>query len=320
MLQACFFALSGVLPKAQAIEAIKRAVKKTYASKGEQVIAANFAAIDAALSGLEEIAIPLAATALDDTTAQVPADAPAFVRQVTWPIIAGEGDALPVSAMPVDGTFPTGTTRWEKRNIADSIPVWDEVTCIQCGKCAFVCPHAAIRIKAYEPARLATAPPTFKATDYRGGEFEGMKYTIQVAPEDCTGCDLCVEVCPAKNKATGIKALEMRPQRPLRDAERENFEFFLRLPEVDRAAAKHNSVKGSQFLQPLFEFGQSRFKFGHGSTQFRQPPDENRRLSPVSHIAGGHAGDMLAGRDVFRHGRLGSDFGARAQANVSGRA
>jgi pyruvate-ferredoxin/flavodoxin oxidoreductase len=254
VLQACFFALSGVLPKAEAIEAIKRAVKKTYASKGDQVIAANFAAIDAALAGLQEVAVPLAATALDDTTPQVPEEAPTFVRDVTWPIIAGKGDALPVSAMPVDGTFPTGTTRWEKRNIADAIPVWDEVLCIQCGKCAFVCPHAAIRIKSYDPALLSSAPAAFKSTPYRGNEFEGMTYTIQVAAEDCTGCELCVEVCPAKNRTTGIRALEMRPQRPIREQERDNLEFFLRLPEVDRARAKHNSVKGSQFLQPLFEY------------------------------------------------------------------
>jgi pyruvate-ferredoxin/flavodoxin oxidoreductase len=254
VLQACFFALSGVLPREQAIAAIKHAVQKTYAAKGDRVLQANFAAIDAALAGLHELDVPAVVTAPEEPDLALPQAAPSFVRHVTGPMVAGHGDLLPVSALPVDGTFPVGTAQWEKRNIAEFIPVWDDVVCIQCGKCALVCPHAAIRIKAYAPGMLRAAPPTFKATDYRGQEFDGMKYTIQVAPEDCTGCELCVEVCPARSKATGIKALVMAPQRALRDAERENYEFFLRLPEVDRAAAKHNSVKGSQFLQPLFEY------------------------------------------------------------------
>ena len=156
--------------------------------------------------------------------------------------------------MPVDGTFPVGTSKYEKRNIAADIPVWDAALCIQCNKCTFVCPHAAIRVKAFDAALLGGAPPTFKSVDYRGNEFPGAKYSIQVAPEDCTGCDLCVEVCPAKDKTTGVKALVLSAQAPLRDAERTNFEFFLALPDPDRAAVKPNSVKGSQFLQPLFEF------------------------------------------------------------------
>ncbi len=254
VLQVCFFALAGVLPRDEAIEAIKKAVQKTYASKGEEVVKANFAAIDAALAGLQEVAIPAAVTAADTGHAVVSEAAPVFVQQVIAPQIAGQGDRLPVSAFAADGTFPVGTAQWEKRNIAEDIPVWDEALCIQCNKCMLVCPHAAIRVKTYQPALLAGAPATFKSVDYKGNEFPGMKYTIQVAPEDCTGCELCVEVCPAKSKATGIKALFMQPQRPLRDAERKNFEFFLGLPEVDRAAAKQNSVKGSQFLQPLFEY------------------------------------------------------------------
>jgi pyruvate-ferredoxin/flavodoxin oxidoreductase len=254
VLQACFFALSNVLPREQAIGAIKDAIKKTYGAKGDAVLQANYAAVDHALAGLQEVEVPLRAEGTIEIDTAMPAAAPAFVRDVLGPIIAGRGDSLPVSAMPADGTFPMGTAQWEKRNIAEEIPVWDEVLCIQCNKCALVCPHAAIRVKAYEPALLATAPATYKAVDYKGSEFDGMKYTVQVAPEDCTGCEICVEVCPAKNKTTGVKSLYMAPQRPLRDAERENYAFFLALPEPDRGAIKHNTVKGSQFLQPLFEY------------------------------------------------------------------
>jgi pyruvate-ferredoxin/flavodoxin oxidoreductase len=176
------------------------------------------------------------------------------VKKVTAVMMAGKGDLLPVSAFPVDGTFPTGTTRWEKRNIATEIPVWDEVLCIQCNKCAMVCPHAAIRAKVYEPGRLAEAPSTFKATDYRGADFKASKYTIQVAAEDCTGCTLCVMVCPAKDKSNPRhKAIDMHPQLPLRDAERVNYDFFLGLPEADRSKVRLD-VKGAQLLQPLFEY------------------------------------------------------------------
>jgi pyruvate-ferredoxin/flavodoxin oxidoreductase len=256
VLQACFFELSGVLPHERAIEAIKAAARKTYASKGQPVVDANCAAIDAAIAALEAIEPqPEHESSSDaDEPSVVPDDAPAFVRCVTRAILEGHGDQLPVSALPADGTYPTGTSRWEKRNIADRIPVWDADLCIQCNKCVLVCPHAAIRVKAYPPALLSTAPETFKSMDYKGAEFLGMKYTIQVAPEDCTGCELCAVVCPAKHKQSGTRALEMAAQRPLRKQEATNFEYFLSLPEPNRAASSHGSVKGSQFLQPLFEF------------------------------------------------------------------
>jgi pyruvate-ferredoxin/flavodoxin oxidoreductase len=254
VLQTCFFAVSGVLPRDEAIAAIKGAIRKSYSGKGAEIVAANEAAVDRTLEALHRVEIPedeqTAAAAVPYRHEHVPA----FVRDTILPMIAGHGDQLPVSCLPADGTYPTGTARLEKRNLADEIPVWDTATCIQCGKCAFVCPHAAIRIKAYAPERLTGAPETFKATEYRGREYEGWKYSIQVAPEDCTGCTLCVEVCPAHDRVTKRRALEMAPQRPLREAERENFAFFLDLPEVDRATASHTSVKGSQFLQPLFEF------------------------------------------------------------------
>jgi pyruvate-ferredoxin/flavodoxin oxidoreductase len=185
----------------------------------------------------------------------VPAEAPEFIQKVTSLILIGEGDSLPVSSMPVDGTFPTGTTQWEKRNIATEIPVWDDKVCIQCGKCVMVCPHAVIRSKVYDPVALAGAPPTFKSTAARWPELKTRLYTLQVAPEDCTGCRLCVEVCPAKNKAqTRLKAINMAPLEPLRDQERTNWNFFLQLPDMPREALRHDTVKDVQLLVPLFEF------------------------------------------------------------------
>jgi pyruvate-ferredoxin/flavodoxin oxidoreductase len=254
VLQTCFFALAGVLPRGEAIAAIKRAVKKTYGSKGDAVVQQNFAAIDQALANLHQVTVPAAAPVDGADLHGQREGAPEFVRTVLEPIIENRGDELPVSVFPIDGTYPVGTSRWEKRNLADAIPVWDEGICIQCNKCALVCPHAAIRVKAYPAHHLAAAPPTFRAVDYKGAEYAGMKYTVQVAPEDCTGCELCVEICPARDKKTGDLALAMRPQRPLRADERTNFSFFLDLPEVDRASAKRATVKGCQFLEPLFEF------------------------------------------------------------------
>jgi pyruvate-ferredoxin/flavodoxin oxidoreductase len=255
VLQACFFALAGVLPRDAAIAAIKRAAKKAYSAKGDDIVQANFAAIDAALAGMSEVTIgELTAPSLTVRRNGPGGSAGDFVRDVTMPMIHGDGDRLPVSAMPVDGTFPVGTSKFEKRNIASEIPVWNDAFCIQCNKCTFVCPHAAIRVKAIEASLLVDAPETFKAVDYRGAEFDGMKYSIQVAPEDCTGCDLCVQVCPAKDKTTGVRALVMSPLPALLEQERVNFAFFLSLPEPDRTRIKANSVKGSQFLQPLFEF------------------------------------------------------------------
>jgi pyruvate-ferredoxin/flavodoxin oxidoreductase len=255
IMQTCFFAISGVLPRDAAIAAIKNSIKKTYGRKGDDVVQQNFDAVDQTVANLHEVQVPGRATSSIAMPPVVSDEAPDFVKNVTAKIIAGFGDDLPVSLMPVDGTFPTGTTQWEKRNIAMEIPVWDAVTCIQCNKCALVCPHAAIRTKVYDPSVLAGMPATFKAVDYRGSEYKGKKYTVQVAPEDCTGCELCVEVCPAKNKSeTRLKAINMATQQPIRETERANFSFFLDIPEIDRRQVKVDTVKGSQFLQPLFEF------------------------------------------------------------------
>ena len=256
IMQTCFFAISGVLPKDEAIAAIKKAIKKTYGAKGDEIVNKNFAAVDGTLANLHEVNVPETATSTLAMPPVVSDEAPEFVKETLGKIIANEGDDLPVSAMPVDGTFPTATAQWEKRNIALEIPVWDEKICIQCGKCALVCPHAAIRIKVYDESHLKNAPATFKSVDYKGLEFKGMKYTVQVAPEDCTGCAACAYICPAKDKSNAKhKSLDMADQMPLREPERENFNFFLSsLPEVDRTAVKIGTVKGSQFLQPLFEF------------------------------------------------------------------
>ena len=256
VMQTCFFAMSGVMPTDEAIEAIKEAIQKTYGKRGGLVVERNFAAVDAALAHLYKVVVPQKATSTFERPPVVPDYAPEFVKSVTARLIEGLGDDLPVSAMPVDGTYPSGTACWEKRNIAAEIPVWDEKICIQCGKCVFVCPHSVIRMKVYDPKYLEEAPAAFKSTPARFfKEFKDQAFTLQVAPEDCTGCALCVEACPVKNKKeTRLKAINMAPQLPLREPERANWNFFLSLPEVDRTEIPVNSVKYSQLLQPLFEF------------------------------------------------------------------
>ncbi len=256
VMQTCFFALAKVLPVERAIEAIKDSIRKTYGGKSAELVQMNLDAVDRAIANLREVPVPAAATATTRLRPPVPEAAPPFVQRVLGEIIAGRGDLLPVSALPIDGTFPTATSQWEKRNIALEIPAWDERWCIQCNKCALVCPHAAIRVKAYPAASLESAPAAFQSMDWKGSEFPpGTRYTVQVAAEDCTGCSLCVEVCPAKNKTeTRFKAINMVPQEPRLEAERLNLDFFLKLPEPDRADVRVDTVKGSQLLEPLFEF------------------------------------------------------------------
>ncbi len=255
IMQTCFFAISGVLPREEAIEQIKKAIKKTYGKRGEAVVQKNFAAVDAALAHLEKVELPSAVSSEFDLVSVISDKAPKFVHDILGQIAAGHGDSLPVSAIPAGGAFPTGTAQWEKRNIAQFIPVWDKDLCIQCGKCVMVCPHAVIRSKVYSADIAGDAPATFQWAKPKWKGMEQDRYTLQVAPEDCTGCGVCVEVCPVKSKSDAShKAINMAPQAPLRAPERENWEFFLGLPEVDRNKLSHGQVKDLQLLQPLFEF------------------------------------------------------------------
>ena len=255
IMQTCFFAISGVLPRDEAIAKIKHAIEVTYGKRGNVVVRQNFEAVDRTLAHLHQVKVPAEASAKRTRPPIVAAEAPDFVQKVTAVMIANKGDLLPVSAFPIDGTWASGTSKWEKRNLALEIPTWDPEVCIQCNQCALVCPHAAIRAKAYEPEHLAGAPASFQSRPYRAPDLKGMTYTIQVAPEDCTGCHLCVVVCPAKDKSNPKhKAINMEPQRPIRDRERENYRFFLALPELDRTKIQRLDAKGSQFLEPLFEY------------------------------------------------------------------
>ncbi len=255
VMQTCFFAISGVLPREEAIASIKHAIEKTYGKRGESVVRRNFAAVDASLENLHEVKAPQTISSRFDIRPAVAASAPAFVRDVEALMMIGEGDEVPVSAMPIDGTFPTGTTKWEKRNIALEIPVWDEELCIQCGKCVMVCPHAVIRAKVYDPATVNHTPQGFQTAVPKWREFSELKYTLQVSPEDCTGCGLCVAICPAKSKSEAKhRAINMEPQPPLREKYNEYWDYFQSIPELSREKLSHGQVKDAQLLEPLFEF------------------------------------------------------------------
>ncbi|MBK7601064.1 MAG: pyruvate:ferredoxin (flavodoxin) oxidoreductase [Acidobacteria bacterium] len=255
VMQVCFFALSGVLPKDEAIAEIKYSIKKSYSSKGDEIVAMNVQAVDNTLAHLYQVDIPSAPTSNIEMPPAVSEHAPEFVRNVLGKMIEQKGDQLPVSVLPCDGTYPSGTAKWEKRNLALEIPVWDQDVCIQCGKCAMVCPHSVIRIKVYDPKHLEGAPETFRSCEAKDREWHGQKYTIQVAPEDCTGCGVCVDICPAKNKSqTRLKAINMMPQPPIREQESENWDFYLTIPETDRRLLKVNNIRQQQLQEPLFEF------------------------------------------------------------------
>ncbi len=260
IMQTAFFVVSGIIPKEEAVKAIKDQIKKTYFKKGDEIVRMNYAAVDRALQNIVEVPVPDAVTSKIRMRQPVPEDAPDFVKNVTAKMIEGKGDYLPVSAMPVDGTWPTATTQYEKRNIAVNIPIWEPDICIQCGQCSFVCPHATIRLKAYDPACLTDAPAGFKSIEATGKELKGLKFTVQVAPEDCTGCGSCVFVCPAHkkdaagNKMPDFKAINMRPREPLRSQESGYYSFFLGLPETDPSRVNIAMVKGSQLVRPLFEY------------------------------------------------------------------
>ncbi|HEY6872279.1 MAG TPA: pyruvate:ferredoxin (flavodoxin) oxidoreductase [Geobacteraceae bacterium] len=269
IMQTAFFKISGIIPLESALAAIKDAIKKSYGKAGEKVVEMNNKSVDVALEGIFEVQVPAKASSKLKKPPVVSPDAPAFIQDVTATIIAGYGDDVPVSKMPADGTFPTASSQYEKRNIAVEIPVWDEKICIQCGICSFVCPHSTIRMKIYEPSHLTNAPKTFKSVDATGKEFAGKKFTLQTAPEDCTGCGACVHNCPAKAKEDpNHKAINMAFQPPLREAEAENWKYFLALPDTDPALIKRDTLKGSQLIPSMFEF--SGACAGCGETPFLQ--------------------------------------------------
>jgi pyruvate-ferredoxin/flavodoxin oxidoreductase len=260
IMQSCFFAISGVLPTEQAMGSLKGAIKKTYGKRGEKVVASNFAAVEGAVQSLQEIRFPSKPAGKLKMTPPVPSDAPEFIQNVTATLMRMQGDSLPVSLMPDDGTWPTGTTKYEKRNIAVDIPEWDPTLCTHCGQCSLFCPHAAIRNKAYDLSFLEKAPQTFKSMDAKGKEYTGKKFTVQVAPEDCTGCGVCAERCPGRErdpktkKETGRRALTMVPLFDIRNREVKSFEYFLTIPDLDPSLYNPATVKGSQMVTPLFEF------------------------------------------------------------------
>jgi len=255
IMQTCFFAISGVMPREEAIDKIKRSIKKTYAKKGDEVVQKNFDAVDHTLAHLSKVEVPAHVTSELEMPLVVPPQAPDFVQNVTAMMMAGRGDELPVSALPVDGTFPSGTTQWEKRNISDTVPIWEPDICIQCGNCSLVCPHGVIRTKFYNDSRLEGAPEQFKSAQISARGFPEVRYTLQVYLEDCTGCGLCVEVCPAKSKEqVGFRAINMADKWPIHEQEKENVSFFESIPFNDRSRVDFSTVRGIQYLEPLFEF------------------------------------------------------------------
>ncbi len=255
VMQTCFFAVSGVLPREEAIEKIKKTIEKTYGNKGEDIVRKNFDAVDNTLANLHRVGVPEQITNDRDLVPPVPHHAPDFVKNVTGMMIAGLGDQLPVSILPADGTYPTGTTRWEKRNISMYVPVWEPDICIQCGNCSFVCPHSVIRAKFYGASKLRKAPSSFKSAPIDARGIPDTRYTLQIYLEDCTGCGLCVDTCPARSRErTGVKAINMKPKSPILEDELANIQFFDTIPAVARERVDFSTVRGVQFLQPLFEF------------------------------------------------------------------